>query len=46
MKKIKFLTLVLVSGLLFSCEQTPKKKQAKVEKETTIAVTTQSLEIS
>ncbi|MGB0256088.1 MAG: superoxide dismutase family protein [Flavobacteriaceae bacterium] len=46
MKKIKFLTLVLVSGLLFNCEQAPKKKQAKAEKETTIAVTTQSLEIS
>ena len=43
MKKILYLPLAVVYGLLFNCEQAPKKK--KVEKETTVAETTQSIEI-
>ena len=44
MKKIISLPLAVVFGLRFKCEQAPKKK--KVEKETTVAETTQSIEIS
>jgi len=43
MKKIISLLLAVVFGLLFNCEQAPKKK--KVEKETTVVETTESIEI-